>query len=171
MGIDLGDMMSSPCSSDNQNQPTADGVWITQYLARSLDEEIALLEQIAPVFAKASLLISYNGKAFDWTFLRERFAYYGLQLPPATMHIDLLHHARRAFRDDLPDVRLSTLEEHLGIHRAEDLPSDAVPEFYSTYLDTGNPGPLVPIVHHNRQDVETLAVLLSRLLTLLDDAR
>ena len=35
-----------------------------------------------------------------------------------------------------------------------------VPEFYETYLHTGNPGPLVPIVEHNRKDVTSLAKLL-----------
>ena len=128
------------------------------------------MEQIAPVFAEASLLISYNGKAFDWTYLRERFAFYGLPFDHAPMHIDLLHHARRAFQDCLPNLRLSTLEGHLGIHRTQDLPSEAVPDFYSTYLETGNPGPLVPIINHNCQDVETLALLLARLLSHLDDA-
>lgn len=152
-------------------QLNAEGIRITQYLARSLDEEPALLDQIAQVIAKTSLLISYNGKTFDWTYLRERFAYYGLQFTHAPMHIDLLHHARRAFHDCLPNMRLSTLEGHLGIQRTEDLPSEAVPEFYSAYLETGNPGPLVPIVNHNRQDVQTLALLLSHLLSHLNDAR
>ncbi len=152
-------------------QLNAEGIRITQYLARSLDEEPALLDQIAQVIAKTSLLISYNGKTFDWTYLRERFAYYGLQFPHEPMHMDLLHHARRAFHDCLPNLRLSSLERHLGIYRREDLPSEAVPEFYSTYLETGNPGPLVPIVNHNRQDVQTLALLLGHLLSHLDDAR
>ncbi len=42
-----------------------------------------------------------------------------------------------------------------------------VPEFYEAYLRTGNPGPLVPIVEHNRQDVVSLA----RLFALLSEDR
>jgi uncharacterized protein YprB with RNaseH-like and TPR domain len=38
-----------------------------------------------------------------------------------------------------------------------------VPEFYDYYLRTGNPGPLVPIVEHNRKDIITLAKLFARL--------
>lgn len=151
---------------------TEAGIQITQYLARSLDEEIALLEQIDREMANTSLLISYNGKAFDWPYLRERTAYYGLRSnQTAICHIDLLHHARRAFQDCLPNMRLETLEKLLGVQRGEDLPSEAVPEFYSTYLETGNPGPLVPIVNHNRQDVESLVILLARLLGYSDEAR
>lgn len=152
-------------------RPSKEGIRITQYLARSLDEEIALLEQINQEIVEASLLLSYNGKAFDWAVLQERFAYYGLRPDHLPLHIDLLHHARRAFRNRLPDLRLGTVEERLlGIRREEDLPSEAVPEYYSAYLESGNPGPLVPIVNHNRQDVETLALLLNHLLRLPDHA-
>ena len=102
-------------------------VRITQYLAGSLDEEIALLEQIDREMTDTSLLISYNGKSFDWPYLRERIAYYGLPLyQEATCHIDLLPHARRAFQDCLPDMRLETVETLLGVKREEDLPSEAV---------------------------------------------
>jgi hypothetical protein len=38
-----------------------------------------------------------------------------------------------------------------------------VPEFYETYLTSGNPGPLVPIVTHNRQDLVSLARLFALL--------
>lgn len=152
-------------------RPTGKGIRITQYLARSLDEEVALLEQVDREIAEASLLVSYNGKAFDWTYLRERFAYYGLLFDHAPIHVDLLHHARRAFRNWLPDLRLGTVEEVLlGIHREEDLPSEAIPKYYSTYLESGSPGPLVPIVNHNRQDVESLALLLTYLLRRVDHA-
>jgi uncharacterized protein YprB with RNaseH-like and TPR domain len=39
-----------------------------------------------------------------------------------------------------------------------------VPEFYETYLRSGNCGPLVPIVEHNRQDVISTARLFFHLL-------
>lgn len=145
---------------------SSEGLLITQYLARSLAEELPILEQVNRELQEIKLLISYNGKAFDWTTLRGRFAYYGLPFRHTPIHIDLLHHARRAFQDVFPDLRLSTLETHvLGIRREGDLPSETVPEFYSAYIEQGNVGPLVPIIHHNRQDVETLVHLLNHLLT------
>lgn len=146
-------------------RPGAAEIRITQYLACSIDEEVALLEGVGEALSHASLILSYNGKSFDWTYLRERFAYYGLRFDYAPIHIDLLHHARRAYRDLLPDVRLGTIEERvLGVSRTEDLPGEAVPEYYEAYLQSGNPGPLVPIVNHNQQDVATLALLFTRLL-------
>jgi uncharacterized protein YprB with RNaseH-like and TPR domain len=78
-------------------------------------------------------------------------------------HFDMLHFARRRFRE-LPDARLLTIEKHLiGESRCDDVPGAMVPEFYDYYLRTGNPGPLVPIVEHNRRDIVTLARLFARL--------
>lgn len=140
-------------------------VRIVQYLARSFDEEVGILEQVGMALKGCDLLLSYNGKSFDWTYLRERFSYYGLPFPYELPHIDLLHHARRAFRDTLPDMRLGTVEDRvLAVSRDADLPSEDVPEYYTTYLDTHDPGSLVPIVNHNRQDIASLGLLLDHLL-------
>ena len=54
------------------------------------------------------------------------------------------------------------------MERHEDVPSGLVPDFYKTYLKTGNIGPLIPIIEHNRQDVVTLARLLSQLYQEID---
>lgn len=141
------------------------GLRVTQYLARSIEEEPPLLEAATEELTGASLVLSYNGKAFDWTTLRERCAYYGLPFKGRPVHVDLLHHARRAFSGQLSDLHLSTVEESLlGLERTGDLPSDQVPVFYERYLQTGDPRPLIPIVAHNRQDVASLAALLDRLL-------
>lgn len=150
----------------------AGGMRVVQYLARSIAEEIAVLEQVANLLDRADLLLSYNGKSFDWTCLRDRFAYYGIPFRYEPLHIDLLHHARRAFRDNLPDARLGTVEDMiLGVRRTIDLPSEAVPEYYTAYLNSHNPGSLVPIVNHNRQDIMSLARLLESLLkTAADDS-
>jgi len=143
----------------------AGGVRVSQYFARSIGEEPSLLEAAIEELSGASLIVSYNGKAFDWTTLRERVAYYGLAFDHRPIHIDLLHHARRAFSGRLPDLHLSTVERSvLGLDRGEDIPSDQVPAFYERYLETGDPRPLAPIVAHNRQDVASLAALLARLL-------
>ena len=75
-------------------------------------------------------------------------------------HFDVLHFARRRWRDSLATCRLGALETGvLGVDRADDVPGRMVPEFYDTYQRTGNPGPLVPVVEHNRQDLVSLARL------------
>ncbi len=144
---------------------TTDGFHVHQLLAPTPGDEAALLERIAPIVAEATALVSYNGKSFDWTVLRERFAYYGLPLPQPPIHVDLLHHARRCFADRVPDCHLTTIERRLlGIERSNDLPSAEVPIRYTTYLETGDAAHLVPIVNHSRQDLLSLVALLHRLL-------
>ena len=85
--------------------------------------------------------------------------------PGRIPHFDVLHFSRRRWKDQLPSLRLSNLErEILGVSRDNDVPGQMVPEFYETYLRSGNPGPLVPIVRHNGQDVISLARLFFHLL-------
>jgi uncharacterized protein YprB with RNaseH-like and TPR domain len=147
------------------------GFLIRQILAPTLAAEVALLEHIEADLADASALLTYNGKSFDWTILRERSAYYGLPLPEAPVHVDLLHHARRAFGGSLSDCHLGTIETHvLGIERTNDVPSAEVPIRYTEYLETGDAAPLIPVVNHNRQDLVSLVALLHHLLRMAADA-
>jgi uncharacterized protein YprB with RNaseH-like and TPR domain len=136
-------------------------VAVSQYLLKDVSEEhAALLAALSHLEGDAPALVSFNGKTFDIPYIRDRLAYYGTQFPREIPHFDILHCSRRRWKHALPDCRLTTLEKHvLGIERQGDLPSQMVPEFYETYLMTGNPGPLVPIVTHNRQDVISLARL------------
>lgn len=142
------------------------GLHVTQYLARELSEEVALLGEVRRELSTCLFLVTYNGKAFDWTCVRERCAYYALSDPPELLHLDLLSHTRRRFRNVFSDLRLETIEQELlGIARINDLPSDAIPQYYTEYLDRGDSRLLVPILNHNRQDVITLASLFSYLVS------
>ncbi len=139
---------------------------VYQYLLRDVSEELpALLAMLSHLEGTMPALVSFNGKTFDFPYLRDRLAFYGIPLSSGIPHFDILHMARRRWKDTVPNCRLSTLERLVfGILRKDDLPSQMVPEFYETYLKTGNIGPLVPIVEHNRQDVISLARLYGYLL-------
>jgi len=139
------------------------GLEVEQYLARDILEELPALLEITRRLGEEPPLVTYNGRAFDVHFLEERLSYYGLYVELDPIHFDLLPHARRRFHGRLPDVRLETVERHFGLRRPIDLPSALVPDFYNTYLETGNIGPLVPIIEHNKHDLLALAVLLAEL--------
>jgi len=144
---------------------TGGNLMVNQHLASSLEGEASLLEEFGRELEGVSVLISYNGKAFDWPIFRERSFYYGIPSPVEPIHIDLLHHSRRRYREMLPDLQLKTVEEYiLNVARDVDLPSSLVPVYYTRYLETGDPDPLLPIIVHNRQDIVSLASLLSTLL-------
>ncbi len=145
-------------------QPVDGGLVIEQYVIRSIVEERAALAAASEALTQAEAIVTYNGRAFDINYLEERLSYYGLYRPVDRPNFDLLYHARRCFKHLLSDCRLETVERYvLGVKRPFDLPSALVPEFYITYLEERNIGPLVAIIEHNKQDLVSLAALLSRL--------
>jgi uncharacterized protein len=132
----------------------------SQYLLRTMDEELAALRATRAFLGDDGVLVSFNGRAFDLPYLRERAAFYGDSTRIPNPHYDLLPPSRRRYRNVFPDCRLTTLERRLfGTSRDPDIPGSMVPEFYHAYLASGNPGPLVPVVDHNRQDIVSLARL------------
>jgi len=141
---------------------------VYQYLLRDIaEEQAALFETIRHLSGDRKALVTFNGKAFDLPYINDRLGYYGMSTPSSTRipHFDVLHFSRRHWRDQFPSMRLTALErEVLHIHREDDIPGQMVPEFYETYLRTGNCGPLVPIVEHNRQDIISLALLFFHLM-------
>ncbi len=137
---------------------------VDQYLLRRIDEEPAALAGLLEHLTDRRAFVTFNGRTFDVPYIRERLAYYGIRANLERPHFDVLHFSRRAWRDRVPDCKLTTLERcFFGFQREDDVPSALVPEFYESYMRTGNPGPLVPIVEHNRRDLLTLAHLFSRL--------
>jgi len=139
---------------------------IRQYLLRDIaEEEAALVETMDHMSKDNPALVTYNGKSFDLPYIADRLAYYGIPPQSRIPHFDILHFNRRQWKDRFPSLRLTALEkEILGIARDDDIPGQMVPEFYETYLRTGNCGPLVPLVEHNRQDVIALALLFGHLM-------
>jgi len=138
-----------------------------QYLARNYAEEAGVLAAFADRYAACPLLVTFNGKAFDMTMIRERAAFHSVELPDdEPPHLDLLYEARRLWRGRLPNCRLQTLEQSLcGRLRRGDIPGWAIPDAYHRFVDTGDARQLADIVHHNILDLLTMAELLCAILT------
>jgi len=135
---------------------------VEQLLARSYEEEPAIVREFARLHGLRPALVSFNGKSFDWPFLRDRAAVSGVPLPDPELHCDLLHVCRRRYRDRLPDCRLQTLERHVcRRRRVGDLPGSEIPGVYHEFVRTGDARLLREAVHHNFLDLVTLADLLS----------
>lgn len=138
-------------------------VHTSQFLLRDIEDEPSAIWAFTTKIQKRFSLISYNGRSFDIPYVHQRLAYYGMEGSIDNPHFDLLHFARRALRRKLDNCRLETVEQYLDIGRGINIPGSLVPDFYDTYLKTGNVGPLVAIVEHNKQDLVTLATLFSKL--------
>jgi uncharacterized protein YprB with RNaseH-like and TPR domain len=135
-----------------------------QLLARHYAEEASVVEASLELVRCHPLLVTFNGKSYDMPFLRERAIRHGLDWVPPAGHLDLLHAARRRWKDVLPDCRLPTLEERLtGRRRAGDVPGSEAPERYHAFVRGGPASELVPVLRHNLLDLVTLVALLGAL--------
>jgi uncharacterized protein YprB with RNaseH-like and TPR domain len=134
---------------------------LTQYFARNYAEEAGLLTQFAAVMPKWKLLVTFNGKAFDWPFVRDRMVYHRIECEPSFAHVDLLHPSRRRWRSELPNCRLQTLERYLcGRWRSGDIPSEQIPQRYHDFVREQDARIIAPIFHHNRLDLIAMMELL-----------
>lgn len=131
---------------------------ITQYLARDYAEEAPMLAAVMDALGGAEAVISFNGKSFDLPYLLDRSAVHGVPARVPRMHVDLLHVARREWREALPNCRLQTLEYYIcGRSRYADVPSAQVPEYYHNFVATGDAAYLADILRHNVLDLVTMA--------------
>jgi uncharacterized protein len=147
----------------------AGGLEVEQFFMREHSEEHALLVTLTERMAERRVLVTFNGKSFDWPLLETRFRMTRKIAPPIPRaHLDFLHPARNLWRIRLGSVRLAELEKHvLGWNRGADLISAMIPQYYFDYLRGGSPEPLVQIFLHNQMDLRGLAGLASRILSVL----
>lgn len=147
----------------------AGGLEVEQFFMREHSEEHSLLLELAERMAERRVLVTFNGKSFDWPLLETRYRMArNIKAPILRAHLDFLHPARNLWRPRLGSVRLVELERHvLGWDRGADMMSELIPSIYFDYLRGGSPDPLVPIFHHNQMDLRGLAALAARVLALL----
>jgi hypothetical protein len=136
-----------------------------QLLARDYAEEALILRSAARLLAGRKLLVTFNGKSYDAPCLRERAIHHGIACGLDHLgHVDVLHPARRRWRGRFADCRLGTLERSvLGMTRAGDLASAAIPAAYHAFAASPEPEALRPILRHGRVDLVTTARLFARL--------
>lgn len=126
--------------------------------------EAPMLHEVAERMSRASALVTFNGKSFDWPLLRTRFVLNRMVAPVPSLHVDLLHCTRRVFGRRAQGARLTELERHvLGLERHDDLPGEAIPEAYFSFLSTGSAQLMPKVVEHNRNDLLAMAALVTAL--------
>lgn len=143
--------------------PVRDGIQLHQYVLRDIDQEVAALHAFYEKLSQRTVIVSFNGKSFDVPYLERRLNFYGLHNTINHMHFDLLHFSRKAWGDTLLNCTLNRLEKQiLDLERSIDIPSALVPEFYQSYREHENPGPLLPILEHNKHDLLSLSKLFQK---------
>ncbi len=147
------------------------GLEVEQLFMREYSEERSLLAALAERLAERPVLVTFNGKSFDWPLLETRFRMTRTISPPSPRaHLDFLHPARNLWRLRLGSVRLSELERHvLGWDRGDDLAAELIPRIYLNFVRYGHADPLVPVFQHNQMDLRGLARLAGHILSLLGE--
>ncbi|HEY4818563.1 MAG TPA: ribonuclease H-like domain-containing protein [Candidatus Acidoferrum sp.] len=152
----------------------AGALQVEQFFMRDFGEEHAILHEVATRLAERPVLVTFNGKAFDWPLLENRFTMTrSIPAPRLAAHLDLLHPARALWKLRLGSVRLVELERHvldartLGWHREDDVLAALIPQHYFDYLRGGPAEPLAAVVRHNQMDLRGLAALVGKIDALL----
>jgi hypothetical protein len=133
---------------------------LEQALLRRLGEEAPILDLLTERLAQASMIVTYNGKAFDMPLLRTRYVMNRVPKPVEPPHLDLVHMARRIHKTRLKHRTLVAVEEEvLGRGRVGDVAGGDIVATYAHFLRTGDDEALLGVVEHNGADVLTMVAL------------
>ena len=144
---------------------TDDGLETRQYFLTDYGDEEAMLESVLSEFSDTTALVSYNGASFDMPILRNRLIINRVaRTAPYQCHLDLLHPVRSLYKRRIQSCSLTSVEENVfGFHREGDIPGYLVPGIYFDWLGSEDTTSLAGVVEHNRLDIVSLALILSRI--------
>lgn len=141
----------------------ADTYTVEQIFLPDPQAELNSYDRLLELLETRSVLITFNGKTFDIPVLESRLLYnrFWLNLREKE-HLDLLHLARRLWKNQLPSCALENLEFYImGQIRDKELEISGglIPQTYYQYLISGDPEPIAKIFLHNQLDVLYTAAL------------
>jgi hypothetical protein len=142
-----------------------EGFLLHQFFMEDYASEPLLLESLGTLLTGKRFLMTFNGKSYDQELLQTRFRMHRMRDPFGKLvHLDLLHAARRLWKDIVPDCRLTTLEQNLlGVQRKEDIAGNKIPQTYFDYLGKKDPFLVAPVFKHNRVDLLSLVGLTAKI--------
>lgn len=147
-----------------------EGIRVTQFFLTGLSSERLLLQHVREHMASGTVLISYNGKSFDYNVLKSRYILNGFKnVEDDPVHLDLLYTSRRIWKGLFSDYSLQTVE-NIALHfkRTGDIPGYRVPEVYFQYLRGRDVAEeLYAVFIHNKNDILSLLALLVKQLGLV----
>lgn len=146
---------------------------LRQHLLHDLGAEAAFVSALREELAPFRACASYNGKCFDLPLLRTRFVMaLRSDLSVDESHLDLLHPARRLWRDRFGSTSLRQLEDSvLDVVREDDIPGALIPERYFRWLALRDPRLIEPVMVHNARDIVSLVRITDRIAQAVIDAR
>lgn len=139
-----------------------DTVVVRQHFLAAPHAEVAFYQSFLSDVKDLEHLVTFNGKSFDWPQVKTRHTLLRDQVPqlPSFGHYDLLHGARRLWKNELESCRLSNIEQQkLDVFRENDIPGYLAPMLYFDYLRSRDPETIQGVLQHNEIDVLSLITL------------
>ena len=147
-----------------------EGIEIVQYFLSNLSSEPLFLYHLHEHLKSGSVLVSYNGKGYDYNVIKNRYILNGFPINDINpVHLDLLFTSRRIWKGIFPDFSLKTVERlALNYGRSDDIPGFRIPDVYFDYLRGRNvASDLYTVFFHNKLDLLSLLALLIKQIALL----
>lgn len=137
---------------------------VRQHLLHDIGHEHAFVTAVQNEVERFHACASYNGKSFDLPLLRTRWVMtLRSEITVDESHLDLLHPARRLWRDRYGSTGLKQLEESLfDDGRVNDIPGSLIPDAYFHYLRKRDPAIIAPVLEHNARDIVSLVRIADR---------
>ena len=121
------------------------------------NKELSLVKELKALFDKADFVVAHNGKSFDIKWCNSKFAFYKLSPPSPYKIIDTRTEAKKYLC--LPSYKLNDIATYFGVGQKLEH------EGFSLWEKciAGNRGAWQKMKEYNKQDVELLAKIYSRL--------
>lgn len=137
--------------------------WIvSQYFANDLKDEPKVILEATKTLMTFKTIINYNGNSFDIPFINNKLKTFKLpvKLDPSKS-LDLYSFIRKNKRFlETENLKLKSLEEYLGIYRADIYSGKDCIKFYKDYILTGDLELKKRLLKHNFEDLYYLIDIL-----------
>jgi len=150
---------------------TKHGLQVRQYFLPDFPDEETMLEAVRAEIKPDTIIVSYNGKAFDIPILTDRMIIQRVERNlQFAEHVDLLNTVRRLYSRRLRNCKLSNVEQKiLDFYRYDDIPGYLVPSIYFNWLNTDKTDQLDGVVEHNRNDIISLYFIIYQIAKVLEN--
>ena len=138
-----------------------DNIVVRQYLLPDFSHEWLMLKHLHLAMQNFRFTVSFNGKSFDIPLLKSRYILNQMiTVMDEIPHVDILHAARRIWRNRLPACDLQTLERHiLQKERFGDIPGEYIPHIYFEFIRKRDALLLRDVLEHNYHDIVNMILL------------
>lgn len=138
---------------------------VLQYFLPEYDRDVFAYIDLKHIVTQRSILVSFNGKSYDYPLLRSRFILNRFEdIFEKFQHLDLLHLSRRVWKNSLENCSLQNIEKEIfKFSRVGDIEGYLIPNAYFNYLQSGEFEEIKSIIFHNEQDIVSLARLIFHL--------